>query len=554
MHPLSVWLRRLVWRYFYLCALFICLWTEANHTIAHADGPSSSACSALDVVMGTFRKISLLYRASSEEAVLRNYIIALAKANQLEFSVDQAGNILVKVPATGPYQHPYIPAIALQSHLDMVMAHKTAAVGEDLRPYFRHGVVLEEKDGWVQSKDRMTTLGADNGIGVAMMIRYMTDHTIAHPELELLFTTHEEAYASDSMVGARNLQLPLQARVIINLDSEEDGVVCYGCQGGSKVNVHVSHTTVRIPQSYTQYTLTLKGLAGGHSGMNIHQHRANAVKVAAALLQGFLKSSAYPSLSILITEIKIGDSDVHNKIPNGFEISLAIPTVYPINEIRDLLNPRIKEVLALYPGEAQDVSLELTPQSNPKHKIALAPAEAGRLLETILKIHNGVTENDTEFPNGVKTSSNLAFLYATPRPGNSGIDSFFGLLARSYDVESLIHITNQNNDLIRSLIANAKIEAAEPFHPWMTGKDSWLLRLSLRELPGYQADVVAGGLELALITKRFPHIQAISLGPTILDAHSTNERFEVRSVARLVPALDHLLGKIADSPDFVLPH
>ncbi len=228
-----------------------------------------------------FEEISKIYRPSGEEALIEQYVRRLAEqaglkvwsGRTIEVVRDEAGNLLLRLPGTGRYATFLFPIVGVQSHLEMVTV--TNVEGENVASVFANGVRSQITDGWMHSEGHRTTLGANNGIGMALALRYLVDPSLEHPPMELIFTTREEI----SMVGAKAMQLPLKSSVIVNVDEEDVSSLCHGCLGARRVKVETSLNTEKMGANMDIHRFTIQKLAGGHSGMDIHLNRINATRL-----------------------------------------------------------------------------------------------------------------------------------------------------------------------------------------------------------------------------------------------------------------------------------
>ena len=265
-------------------------------------------------VVDTFKRLASIYRPSGEEGELRDKLVQLAEeANRTRWAgrngglqisgPDRVGNFLIRVPATGRHAARNLPPIALQAHMDMVLAATSVPAGGDLKAFFReHPVELEVKEGKIQSVGQKTTIGADNTVGCALMLRYALDPTVEHPPLELVFTVHEEV----GLKGAQEYDtaaLPLRAPVMISLDGFESDKLIYGSQGSLRRSVSGSLPAQAVDAGKL-IKVTVNKLLGGHSGADIHQDRLNAVIALAAITRAVLTNSSLAVVSAVAGELE----------------------------------------------------------------------------------------------------------------------------------------------------------------------------------------------------------------------------------------------------------
>ena len=226
-----------------------------------------------EILWNYFFEILKIPHASGKEEQLRNYIIDLAQQHNLEYAVDKVGNLLICKPATKGYET--CKTVVLQSHLDMVCEKNNDVVFD----FDKDPIPYEIADGWIKGKG--TTLGADNGIGVAAQLAILTSKDLEHGNIECLFTIEEET----GLTGAKGLEQNwMKAEILLNLDSEDDGQFFMGCAGGINTTITIPYTFEKLPNTYKCYELTIKGLSGGHSGDDINKGRENALKLCNRVL------------------------------------------------------------------------------------------------------------------------------------------------------------------------------------------------------------------------------------------------------------------------------
>ncbi len=356
---------------------------------------------ASEAALDLFRELSRVYRPSFEEDAMRAYIASVVERAKphwpegaLTLVKDAAGNILIRVPGTGRFSKA-LP-VALQGHMDMVMEHVDNDIGGDPRRFFHQGVtteiVHENGRAWMRSKGATSTLGADNGVFDAVGLLYVTDPTLEHPPLELVFTAAEER----GLVGARKLELPITARSLLNLDSEIEGTITRGCQGAQR-RILEGHAATEPVSGYLAITLRMSGLAGGHSGLEIQRSLANAIVVIAKALDG--------TSDVRLVSAMAGGDGALNKIANSCLVTLVVPHT-DADAIAKELTAKANAVMALCTDDTPATITFTTEQA-----IRCFTRDATQLLaRAIATADNGVIETDPAMPHAIRTSSNLGML------------------------------------------------------------------------------------------------------------------------------------------------
>ncbi|MDR0233450.1 MAG: beta-Ala-His dipeptidase [Zoogloeaceae bacterium] len=462
-------------------------------------------------------------RASKAEHQVVEKIMAWARSRGIEAKADPSRNLILSAPGRSGRES--APGVILQAHLDMVCQRESGHVHD----FSRDPIQPEIEAGWLVA--RHTTLGADNGIGVALALAAL-EADMARGPLEVLLTSDEEA----GMGGARALSPDaLHGRYLLNLDSEEWGVFCLGCAGGARVDAEFSADNLPacpVPPQHITLELKLDGLVGGHSGMDIHQPRANAIRFLCAILPELFAVAPFG-----LAELSGGTVD--NALPRTARAILVLPSgrqealVHALSPLRDRL---CRE----FPAEA-DPLLALEPASLPAEMIE----EAGwrRLIEAILRLPYGVAAMHDDFPGVVETSNNLAPCHLYPGGGS------FSLLVRSLIDSERDRLTGEIKEAIIRAGGRARIQGAYP--GWCPDLESELL---FRADEAYRQtfsrspcrSVVHAGLECGLFTEKFPALRMLSFGPDIRGAHAPGERVNIASVGACWQFLTRLLPALAD--------
>jgi dipeptidase D len=466
-----------------------------------------------------FARILTIPHCSGHEKALGDYVLSVAASLGLPGKRDRVGNVVVSKPAT-PGREAAVGAI-LQGHLDMVCEKNSDKVHD----FSKDPIEAEIKGEWVYAKG--TTLGADNGIGVAAALGIMEDKSLLHGPLEFLFTVDEET----GLTGANKIQKGfLAGKMLLNLDSEDEGTFTIGCAGGADSTL-VLPLQRKKSASKNLYKLHIQGFRGGHSGLDINQGRGNAIKLLARVLGQAQAAAKFEIVSV-------AGGSKHNAIPREAVAILACPPI----QVRTMTNAfkkafdKIKiEYKVVEPGAAY--TLEPVPGKD----FALSQACQKTLIDFLMAVPHGVIAMHPEIAGLTETSTNLAIV-KTHRSGCEVLCS-----SRS-SVASALEATR---DIIKSVcaLAGAKAELEDGYPGWMPDLDSPLLK-KLRALYvktfGKEAEVVAvhAGLECGIIGEKFPGMDMISFGPTMKNPHSPEEHVHIGSVEKfwkfLAAALDGL--------------
>ena len=486
-------------------------------------------------------------------------------AAELTSETDEAGNLLLRLPATGLQAGQNTAPFALQSHMDMVLAVRGTDPGTDLHPFFRNGVTLQEENGWLHSKDYQTTIGADDAIGMAISLRYLLDPLRPHPPLELVFTTAEES----GMTGARNLNLHLQATKLINLDSPDPGpgLVTVGSMGGARVEQIAELETELLPAKARLYEVKLSDLKGGHSGLDIHYARLNAIRALAFILKDFLRQNHHAWL--LSTTVGPG---ALNQIPNQFRMTIAVDAGQieahfqakaDVNDRAAASDDFDKSISRQFAAIAEKVVRKFPDEDLNGYKLStqrmrdnaasitrrgLPPKKIQQLCNAFIEMPNGVVRKGIKFPDGIQSSSNLAVLeikleVTEAAPLIVNLKSF----TRSFDANDLSKIPNKLKSLFVAALAGgdkSKVAIKEgSYPPWMAPASSPLLKLATRPRSFFKKTTMCPcGTEAGFFTQRYAKLDLISVGVNVKEAHTVNEQFEIASSHRLAVALDELLA------------
>lgn len=469
-----------------------------------------------------FHSLTRIPRPTGQMEEVTRFVMDFGKALNLETRQDRAGNVLICKPATKGYES--AKTVILQSHLDMV-PQKNADVAHD----FAQDPIQAYVDGeWV--KARSTTLGADNGIGCAMMMAFIEDETLEHPAIEALFTIDEEV----GMDGANGLEKGfLQGSLMLNLDTEDDGELCIGCAGGRDVNVSFRYKPVtEIEKGDIAFKVSLRGLKGGHSGVQIHLGRANANK----LMNRFLKE-VVSNYEARIASIQGGS--LRNAIPRESFVVLTIPGQLS-DDFLDLVAEYEELFRNDFSGIEEGISFKAEQTDLPK---SLIPEEVqDDLINAVEGCPNGVISYLADFPGVVESSLNLALVESS----EDGID--VKLLVRSSSESRKDWVCSSVESLF--LLAGARVEFDGDYPGWQPNAQSELLntmeRIYLEKFNQRpKVMVIHAGLECGIIQSNVEQkLDIVSFGPTITGAHSPDEAVKIDTVERSYDYLVSILSQL----------
>lgn len=469
-----------------------------------------------------FAEIARIPRPSGHEEKIREYVLDFARSQGLECREDAAHNIYVRKPATPGMEDR--KGVILQAHLDMVPQKNN-----DKRFDFTTDPIDAYVDGgWVTADG--TTLGADNGIGAAAILAVLEDDTLAHGPIEALFTATEET----GMDGAFGLQPGmLQGDILLNLDSETEGELYVGCAGGLDANIAFEYEAAPAPAGdYRAARLTVKGLKGGHSGIQIVAQRANANKLLFRLL-----NARAEEFGLVLASVDGGG--LRNAIPREAEAVVLIPATKHA-ALAEAVAAYEKTVAAEFAGIEDSIAVRLEACEAPK---TIIPADAAtRLIRAVVGCPDGVVRMSTAMPGLVQTSTNLA------RAVSDGTTIRLQCLLRS-SVRSEKEALGEAIAAVFAL-AGAATELTGSYDGWNPDMSSPILKAmtaSYEQLYGRRPAVTAihAGLECGIIGGKYPGLDMISFGPTICYPHSPDEKVEIASVAKFY---DFLLRTLANAP------
>ncbi|WBL23496.1 aminoacyl-histidine dipeptidase [Zunongwangia sp. HRR-M8] len=455
-----------------------------------------------------FADLNAVPRASKKEEKVIEFIKDFGENLGLETLVDETGNVVIRKAATQGFEDRKM--VVLQSHLDMVH-QKNNDTNFD---FDTQGIKMHVDGDWVKADG--TTLGADNGLGVATIMAILESEDIAHPAIEALFTIDEET----GMTGAKGLSPELlKGDILLNLDTEEDNEIGIGCAGGVDITALREYEQENNPENSVGYKIVVKGLQGGHSGMDIIKGLANANKLMARLLY-----TAYRDFGLRISKLQGGG--LRNAIPRESEALVVVD--------KEDTNVFVQQML-VWIGEIKKEYASLEPNMD----ISISEAEVSgdvmkvegqmEIIKAVASAHNGVYRMSPDIEGLVEASNNIANVVVAN--GKAKVKC----LTRS-SVESV------KSDLAHSLqasfeLAKFKVKQSGEYPGWAPNSDSAILKVLdeiYQKQNGEKADIAAchAGLECGIIGNHYPEMDMISFGPTIRGAHSPDERASISSTQK----------------------
>jgi len=473
-----------------------------------------------DKVLSFFKEITQIPRESTHEEKIIKYLQQFAAERHLECRTDKVGNVLIVKEASKGYEKR--PTVVLQSHMDMV-CEKNAGVDFD---FAKDPIRYEIKDGWMVAPD--TTLGADCGIGIAAQLAIMDDDSIEHGRIESLFTVDEET----GLNGAKGLKKDfLTGKILLNLDSEDEGEIFVGCAGGVDTTAVFHYKDKELPASHVITKFGVKGGIGGHSGDDINKGRANALQLLARFLQSVLK------YKIDICEIAGGNK--RNAIAREAYAVVAIPAKSE-NTVISAFNRFVKDIEGEYAISDPDVTGYAEPL--PSRKTSIDSATSRKLILAMASAPHGVLAMSADIPGLVETSSNLASVKMEP-----GKKIRVGSSQRS-SIDSARNAAGEKFAAVFEL-AGAVVSHEDEYPGWKPNMNSPVKDITVqayKKLFGYEPVVRAihAGLECGLFRDVYPDMDMVSFGPTLRGVHAPGEKLELASLDKFWALLLEVLKMI----------
>lgn len=477
-----------------------------------------------EAIWSNFTDLNAVPRPSKKEERVITFIKDFGVGLNLETIEDEVGNVIIKKPATPGMEHR--KAVVLQSHLDMVH-QKNADTDFD---FLTQGIQMYVDGDWVKAKG--TTLGADNGLGVATIMAVLQSTDIPHPALEALFTVDEET----GMTGAMGLQPGLlKGDILLNLDTEEDDEIGVGCAGGIDVTATRSYSEEPRPQTAVAFDLSVEGLQGGHSGMDIHKGFGNANKLLSRLLCDNVDRFG-------LRVARIDGGSLRNAIPRESSAVVVVDVIH-----KDAYESATEHLISAIEKEFETIEPELRISLNPTDlpEAVMELDIQQPLLKALRAAHNGVYRMSPDIEDLVETSNNLARVLIE----NGQIH--IGCLTRS-------SVDSSKMDLAQTLkatfeLAGCAVEFSGDYPGWTPNMKASILKVLKDlyvQLNGSEPHVAAchAGLECGILGTHYPNMEMISFGPNIKGAHSPDERAQISSVQKFWVFLKAILAAIPEKP------
>lgn len=468
------------------------------------------------IVFDHFAKINTIPRPSKHEGRMIEYLVSFGKERGLATKVDATGNVLISKPATPG--HEGRPTVVLQSHMDMVCDKLV-----DVEFNFETDAIQSYVDGeWL--KARGTTLGADDGIGVAMELAILDSDDIEHGPLECLFTVDEET----GLTGAFGLESGfMSGDMLINLDSEDEGQIFVSCAGGITTQAHFRYELEAAPSGMFFMRASLKGLNGGHSGDDINKKRANAIKILSRFL--YSMNEAYG-----IRLAKMNSGKMHNAIPRDGSVVFCVASDKK-EDVMSAWNIFASDVAEEY--HVTDTSMEFAMESCDAEPV-MPESVSTRIIRALQALDNGVFAmcQDEELSWLVETSSNVASVQSGDK------ETTIVASQRSNVMSNLRNMANTVKAQFQ--LAGAEVEQGDGYPAWKMNPNSRLTKFAVetyRNLFNKDPKVLGihAGLECGLFSERYPNMDMVSFGPTLRGVHTPDERLHIPTVKMV---WDHLLA------------
>ncbi len=469
-----------------------------------------------------FYEMTQIPRPSKKEEKIRKWAKDFARKHNFDFSEDEVGNIVIRVPATEGYEN--APTVVLQGHVDMVCEKNNDKVHD-----FDNDPLTVKRDGdWITADG--TTLGADNGIGVAAAMAIATDPEAKHGPLELLLTIDEET----GMTGANALKPGfITGKTLLNLDSEEDGTFYVGCAGGvDTVGTFEIVYSDEQAENLKPYKIEITGLQGGHSGLDIHRGRANAIKLLAYLLN---------RLDVDFKLAEIGGGSLRNAIPRE-AYAVILLNENEAEKVRQIAADFEANAKSEYEGKEENVIVKFSVSENSYDK-HFANDFKDTIINTLLALPHGVISMSASIEGLVETSTNLATVKMDGNKLTVGTSQRSSIDFAKENIASTVAAVFK--------LAGADVEIGGGYPGWQPNMNSEILGIAKKvyenkfgSIPEIKA--IHAGLECGLLSAKYPGTDMISFGPTIEGAHSPTERVNIPAVQKFYDLLKNILVELAN--------
>jgi dipeptidase D len=468
-----------------------------------------------------FAEISRIPRCSKHEERISKYVMETAKGLGLEAKQDKFGNVVVRKPATTGFENR--PMVCLQGHLDMV-CEKNKDTQHD---FSRDPIELVRKNGLLMANG--TTLGADNGIAVATNLAIMAEKSLQHGPLEFLFTIDEET----GLTGANNLAKGfVKSTTMMNLDSEEEGSLYVGCSGGRDTLATWKTSFERVPSGTVAADVTVRGLKGGHSGLEIDKGRGNAIKILARVLVDLT------NLGVRVAKLEGGNK--RNAIPRETVALIFVPKA-KLTAAKSLVKKWNDIVKAEFASVEKDLTVTLDQVTAPKGVKVIKKQHVAQVLQSIVALPHGVLKMSADIPGLVETSTNVAVI-------NTDTKSVTLATSQRSSVASELDEAVQTVTSILAL-GGASVQSSDGYPGWKPNLNSPILKLAqstYKKLYGKDPEVKAihAGLECGIIGEKYPGMDMVSFGPTMEGVHSPDEKLYIDTVEKFYTFLLEILKNV----------
>ncbi len=453
-----------------------------------------------------FGELMNIPRPSKHEEQVSAYLQEFGKQHGFETLVDEVGNVLIRKPAHKGYEN--APGVCLQAHMDMVCEKN----GDKQFDFLTQPIQAFVEDGWLVGDG--TTLGADDGIGVAAALAILDDNTIEHGPLECLFTVDEET----GLTGAANLHTDwLKSSILLNFDDEDEGEYCIGCAGGIDTTVAIDYTTRPVPANESSYRIKVSGLQGGHSGDDINRGRGCAIKILNRILWNATEQCK-------VGLARIDGGNLRNAIAREAWADIVVAYDHEM-QFKEMVSTFAEHIKFEFRSTEPNLSIELLPIEQPQCLIDRQTQY--NLINALFACAHGVLAMSREIENFVETSTNLASVKMDDQQIHIAT-------SQRSSVESAKHAAAQKIEATFRMIG-AHVSHGDGYPGWTPNPDSRVLRVGVetyKRMFGHDPIVRAihAGLECGLIGEKYPHMDMISYGPTLRGVHAPGEKIEIKTV------------------------
>ncbi len=479
-----------------------------------------SDCPVTQGIIEIFESINKIPRKSKHEEAISEWLLNWGKSNGFEAEQDEVMNVLIKVPASPGMEEK--PVVTLQGHMDMVCV-KTPDTVHD---FFKDPIEMYVDGQWLKAKG--TTLGGDNGIALAIAMYLALDKEVKHGAMELLFTVDEET----GLTGAAALKANwLKGKYLLNIDSEDEGIFTIGCAGGEETRLYLPTEYQAASEGYVPMMVKASLMQGGHSGITINNQQANAIKVLNRVILAL--DSA---VDIEIQQYNGGIA--HNAVPANANATIFI-NPDQIEEGKEIIAEIAETIKKEY--EVTDPHMVISLEETETDRKVLTPAVASKLFQVVAIFPHGVKRMSKNIENLVETSNNFAII----KTHDDEVEIISS--QRSSTMSALKELTDSIHFL--GYLANARVENRDPYNAWEPIWDSSLLSLTkdtYKKLTGKDAvvEVIHAGLECGLIGSKYPDMEMISMGPTLRDVHTPEEKLLISDIPKIYDFIKALLKAI----------